>query len=229
MTGDADPRFVSDMLWLESQDAEVLIVDDDPAVRRILRKVFARAGFGVTPPADGLAALDALRTRVFGAVVCDVRMGSLDGVQLYGEIAAEYPELRERVFFISAAAHDPAVAARIESTGRPLFGKPLDLGALVHRVRDTAAGRDGQGEPYRPFSAHDAGTIRGTALGPRASLICPHCGEALQVRTTRSCGQRPGWEIRCDACHRSLTVPAVPREFGPGRRHRPAAAQGEPL
>lgn len=207
---------------------EVLLVDDDPAVRQAVGKALGRAGYEVTAVDNGLAALAAIQTHSFGVVVTDIRMDFLDGIRLYQELAAEYPELQERVIFVSAWSGDPEVDAFVQRTGRPLLRKPFELPALLDLVRDTAALGIERGEGYGPFSPSEAAELRTMGLRSGGTLACPRCGGALSVRSVAHPSQAAGWELRCHVCHRSLAVPPVqrPSERPGGRASR--ATEPEP-
>lgn len=117
---------------------DVLIVEDDRPVREALAKAIRQAGFEVTAVENGLSALAVIQQRRFAVIACDVKMSFLDGVRLYHELAVECPELRSRVFFISASADDPEVAASVRETGRPFLRKPFDLADFLKLVRQIA-------------------------------------------------------------------------------------------
>jgi|SRR3990172_10730244 len=185
---------------------EVLIVDDDRAVREALGKAVRQAGFEVTTAENGLSALAAVQTRPFDVIVCDVKVNFLDGVRLYHELEAEYPELRDRLFFISGVADDPEMSTSLRQTGRPLLRKPFDLKDFLKLVQEIASGQPPVGERYEPFSAEEAVALRATGMRPGAALACPRCGNDLVVRSTVGSGQSPAWELRCHVCHRYLTV-----------------------
>src|SRR5438105_3184880 len=65
-----------------SPGATVLVVDDDPSVRRLLELAFRLEGFTVMSAADGGAALDCARTHHPGAIVLDAVMPGLDGIEV---------------------------------------------------------------------------------------------------------------------------------------------------
>ncbi len=121
---------------------EVLIVDDDRAVREALTKALEQAGYETTAVENGLAALAAIRVRPFAVIACDVKMDFFDGVRLYHELEAEYPELRSRFFFISGVADDPGIATPVRLTGRPLLRKPFELDDLLALVHEIAWGSE---------------------------------------------------------------------------------------
>ncbi|MBI2071552.1 MAG: response regulator [Gemmatimonadetes bacterium] len=204
---------------------EVLLVDDDPAVRHVVGKALGRAGFEVTAVDNGLAALAAIQTHSYGVVVTDIRMDFLDGIRLYQELEAEFPELQERVVFVSAWSEDPDVDAFVQRTGRPLLRKPFELADLVALVRDTAAIGAERGEGYVPFSSAEAADLRTMGVRSGGNLACPRCGGALSVRSVAPQSEVAGWELRCHLCRRSLAVLPVLR---PGDRRANRAAEPEP-
>ena len=73
----------------------ILVVDDEPSVRRFVSRVLIEAGFGVKEAADGLDALSLIRSGVAGlnAVVCDIVMPRMNGVELLRSLSLERPRL----------------------------------------------------------------------------------------------------------------------------------------
>jgi CheY-like chemotaxis protein len=73
----------------------VLVVDDEPSVRRFACRVLREAGYGVREAADGLAALSLIRSGVFDldAVVSDIVMPRMNGVELLQSLSLERPRL----------------------------------------------------------------------------------------------------------------------------------------
>jgi CheY-like chemotaxis protein len=116
--------------------AQILVVDDDDAIRRVLRSYLERAGFTVADVADAASALElAVATPPPDAIVCDVLMPGMSGLDFYGELAARAPELSHRLVFLTGANREPTVHQRIEQLGVPLLGKLGDLSLVVDAVR----------------------------------------------------------------------------------------------
>lgn len=70
--------------------AQLLVVDDSPTTRSMLRNVFAAAGYAVQTAADGVDALERLRARPFDLVVSDVEMPRMNGFELTRQVKARF-------------------------------------------------------------------------------------------------------------------------------------------
>ena len=117
----------------------ILIVDDEPEVLNLLGRVLKAEGCRVFSAHDGRAALRVSReyTGVIDAVITDLSMPKLDGLELRGRISAERPGIK--VLLMSGYVFSVP-------DGTPLIRKPLDLVAvhkLVHAFLDAA--RRGRG------------------------------------------------------------------------------------
>jgi CheY-like chemotaxis protein len=75
--------------------ASVLVVDDEPTVRRFACRVLREAGYGVREAGDGLDALSLIRSGVadLDAVVSDIVMPRMNGVELLQSLSLEHPRL----------------------------------------------------------------------------------------------------------------------------------------
>ena len=69
--------------------ARILVVDDEPAQRFLLRRIFERAGHEVTDAGDGAAALRAARESPPDLVVTDMMMPVMDGNELIRRLRSE--------------------------------------------------------------------------------------------------------------------------------------------
>jgi hypothetical protein len=115
------------------ENAVVLLVEDEEAVRELLTSALERAGFEVHAATSGEEALELERQRRFDLLVTDVVLPKITGPQLAREIRHRSPETR--VLFMSGYAGDSLDAA--ESGGpRTFIQKPFSSRALVDRVRE---------------------------------------------------------------------------------------------
>ncbi len=114
----------------------ILIVDDEPSIRRALRGLFERGGYGVAEAGSADEAMAALGDGTpVDAVVCDVLMPGTGGIDLFDQLVERVPALRDRVVFLTGAAQHPAVQGPIEQRGVPLISKMDDLRLAVDAVR----------------------------------------------------------------------------------------------
>jgi two-component system, chemotaxis family, sensor kinase CheA len=70
--------------------SRILVVDDSPTTRAVLRKVLTAAGYSVRTATDGLDALERLRTQAVDLVVCDVEMPRLNGLDFTRQAKSRY-------------------------------------------------------------------------------------------------------------------------------------------
>ncbi len=114
----------------------VLLVDDESAIRRSLRKMFEKGGFSVLEAESGRGALDAIATdENIAAVVSDFLMPEINGIDFYDAMVAVAPHLGSRVIFLTGAARDPMVHNALEQRGVPLISKLEDLHIVVDAVK----------------------------------------------------------------------------------------------
>ncbi|MGH7318517.1 MAG: sigma-54-dependent transcriptional regulator [Candidatus Rokuibacteriota bacterium] len=64
----------------------ILVVDDDEAIRAVLRDSLALWGYHATTASDGVEALELIKSELFDAVLLDIRMPKMDGLELLREI-----------------------------------------------------------------------------------------------------------------------------------------------
>jgi CheY-like chemotaxis protein len=114
----------------------VLVVDDEPSVRRALKKILESGRLEVREAGSAGEALDLIRSgNSIDVVVSDVLMPEVSGLAFYDELIACAPQLGGRVIFLTGAAGDPSIHAPIEQRGVPLISKVDDLMLVLDAVR----------------------------------------------------------------------------------------------
>jgi DNA-binding NtrC family response regulator len=110
----------------------VLVVDDDPEMCELLRAQLGRRGFEVAAHGSADEALARLATEDFDALVTDVRMRGLDGIQLCERLRQNRPDVP--VLVVTAfGSLDTAVAA-IRAGAYDFLAKPLEIEELAFRL-----------------------------------------------------------------------------------------------
>jgi len=135
-----EPILQDDSLQLlpSSQAAEgetVLIVEDDPAVRALVRDVLSELGYQFVEAEDGNAAVPVLESsQRIDLLISDVGLPGMNGRQL-AEIGRQLrPGLK--VLFITGYAEHAAVRGGFLDTGMQMITKPFNLDLLTARVRE---------------------------------------------------------------------------------------------
>jgi CheY-like chemotaxis protein len=113
----------------------VLLVDDEDAIRTAMRRALERRGWVVDEAADGREALLKLdvggRPGPYDAVVTDLRMPGITGMEVCERLTAMHPGLAARTVVITGDSASPAVATFLATAGKPFLQKPFDLRALA--------------------------------------------------------------------------------------------------
>lgn len=111
------------------RQAVVLVVDDDPAITRMIVRALARHRVtSVNSAAEALALVDEGRT--FDLLFCDVHMPVMDGMALHAAIATRSPELASRVVFLSGGVAEPRLYAALDALPNKRLDKPFELSAV---------------------------------------------------------------------------------------------------
>lgn len=114
----------------------VMVVDDEPEIRRMLACLLDSCGYRTFIAGDGREAL-ALADRISGPVhllVTDVRMPHIGGGELAERMTERFPGMR--VLFLSGCADD-AVVRRCSQGEGVFLQKPFSLPVFARKVRET--------------------------------------------------------------------------------------------
>lgn len=74
--------------------AEILIIDDEPGILRILRRILEDAGHTVTEAPDGRVALRQFEGKPADLVITDIFMPAMDGIELLVNLRRSFPDAR---------------------------------------------------------------------------------------------------------------------------------------
>jgi two-component system, OmpR family, phosphate regulon response regulator PhoB len=115
--------------------ATVLVVDDDPHVVTVVRRILEQEGFGVAIATNGAECLLALEARRPDLLLLDIAMPVLDGFQVL-RLLKEKPETRDLpVIMLTARSSGDDVARSLLSGADFYLTKPFEAEELVVAVR----------------------------------------------------------------------------------------------
>ncbi|HZQ49924.1 MAG TPA: response regulator [Candidatus Dormibacteraeota bacterium] len=121
----------------------VLVVDDDPDMRFMLKLLLERGGYQVNEASDGLAALHAIRAQMPDLVLTDLRMPMMDGAELILRLRSEPPTAEMPIILITAYAVLPDTAKLADET----IPKPFAPERVVETVTRLLGGRRASDRP----------------------------------------------------------------------------------
>ncbi|HEX6132828.1 MAG TPA: response regulator [Longimicrobiales bacterium] len=121
--------------------ASVLIIDDDDAVRGLLRAALERAGHRVAEGRDGAEGMSLYRRAPADLVITDVFMPGQDGIETIQQLREEFPQ--SRILAISGGtmtgATGPLTDAKLLGADATL-AKPFTIDRLADAVRELLGG-----------------------------------------------------------------------------------------
>lgn len=121
-------------MGIAGRNFTVLVVDDDPNIRRMIVAALRRDGYDFLEAPNGKEALDVMRETHPNVVVLDLMMPVLSGWDVLRERASD-PALRTIPVIIISANRDPEVATAVAQGICAFLPKPFDIGALAALVR----------------------------------------------------------------------------------------------
>ena len=91
-------EYKSDLLFgALTGNGRILVIDDEPSVRTVVRMTLEKAGYDVVEAEDGEQAIEAINTGenrlVVDAVICDIRMPKINGIEAIDYFQREYPHV----------------------------------------------------------------------------------------------------------------------------------------
>lgn len=112
----------------------ILIIDDEPAIRKALKEILTFEGFEIQEASDGVEGLKKLKENDFDCVLCDIKMPKMDGL----EVLAGSREMKPDLPFILISGHgtiETAVEA-VKNGAYDFISKPPDLNRMLITIRN---------------------------------------------------------------------------------------------
>ena len=115
-----------------SDQPNLLLVDDDKSLLRLLSMRLESEGFRVTAVSDGAAALQALAVDTYAVALSDIRMPGMDGLQLFDQITHLHPGMPVLLITAHGSIQEAVAATQRGVTG--FLTKPLDHRELRYQL-----------------------------------------------------------------------------------------------
>ena len=116
---------------------KILVVEDEPAISDICRRVLTSESFEVEIAANGKVAQDMIEDKQYDLCLIDIRTPIMNGKQLYQVILTKHPNILKGVIFTTGDVMDGYTQRFLELANRPFLPKPFDPDELRAIIRET--------------------------------------------------------------------------------------------
>ena len=113
--------------------AKILVIDDEPAIRRILREILEHEKYNVDDAASAIDALPLVKENEYDAILCDIKMPQMDGIEFLEE--AKQISDAPIIMISGHGTIDTAVEA-IKKGAFDYISKPPELNRLLITLRN---------------------------------------------------------------------------------------------
>ena len=190
----------------EPLKGNVLLVDDDPAVAKVLGALLGQAGLTVHTASNGQEALTLLGRKPIDVVVSDVRMPGMSGMELLAEVGRSWPDVP--VILLTAHGTVPLAVEAMKAGAADFALKPFDREEILFSIRKALL-RAQQQEGARPLVKESSAFVGGsTAMAEVQAMLTRAASGTATVLLRGESGT--GKELAAKAVH-----DASPRRGGP--------------
>jgi len=115
----------------------ILIVDDEPTICDICRRVLTGEWLEVDIAANGKIAQDMIKKKQYDLCLLDIRTPEMNGKELYQWLRTKYPRLTNGVIFTTGDVLSGDIPSSLEQNNRPFLPKPFapdEIKAIVGEV-----------------------------------------------------------------------------------------------
>jgi two-component system nitrogen regulation response regulator NtrX len=114
--------------------ADILIIDDEKAIRKTLTEILSFEGYKIDEAADGEEGLKKFREKSFDVVLCDIKMPKLDGIEFLQKAAESNPDVP--IIMISGHGNIETAVEAVKKGAYDFISKPPDLNRLLITIRN---------------------------------------------------------------------------------------------
>ncbi|MBI1950893.1 MAG: sigma-54-dependent Fis family transcriptional regulator [Acidobacteria bacterium] len=189
--------------------AQVLVVDDEQNVRKVLGALLTQAGYLVASAASGKEALEQVRSQDPDLVICDLKMPGMDGLEVLVEMRAEFPEIP--VVLLTAHGTVETAVEAMKRGAHDFLTKPFDRDKILEIVGKAVAQAGRARQEFQGPLAQDerCGLVGASpamaAVRQMVERVAPSVATVLITGETGT-----GKELVAEAVHR-----LSPRQAGP--------------
>ncbi|MDQ3682311.1 MAG: sigma-54 dependent transcriptional regulator [Bacteroidota bacterium] len=113
---------------------QILIVDDEKAIRKTLSEILSFEGYKIDEAADGEEGLRCFKEKTYDVVLCDIKMPKLDGLEFLQKVSEHNPDVP--VIMISGHGNIETAVEAVKKGAYDFIQKPPDLNRLLITIRN---------------------------------------------------------------------------------------------
>jgi two-component system, NtrC family, nitrogen regulation response regulator NtrX len=114
--------------------SNILIIDDEKAIRKTLMEILSYEGYSIEEAGDGEEGLKKFREKTFDVVLCDIKMPKMDGLEFLDKAREANPDIP--VIMISGHGTIETAVEAVKKGAYDYISKPPDLNRLLITIRN---------------------------------------------------------------------------------------------
>ena len=114
----------------------ILVVDDEPHIRRVLSSILASQGFDVITASDGLEGLELMGESHVDLVILDLMMPGANGLEILSKIRSNPDQADTPVIILTAKGQDTDREAALAGGASDFLTKPFSPKKLIARIQE---------------------------------------------------------------------------------------------
>src|SRR4029453_10957262 len=114
--------------------ADILIIDDEKAIRKTLSEILSFEGYKLDEAADGEEGLKRFKDKSYDLVLCDIKMPKIDGIEFLQKAGEVNPDIP--IIMISGHGNIETAVEAVKKGAYDYISKPPDLNRLLITIRN---------------------------------------------------------------------------------------------
>jgi two-component system, NtrC family, nitrogen regulation response regulator NtrX len=114
--------------------ADILIIDDERAIRKTLTEILSFEGYKLDEAADGEEGLKKFKEKTYDVVLCDIKMPKIDGIEFLQKAGETNPDIP--IIMISGHGNIETAVEAVKKGAYDFISKPPDLNRLLITIRN---------------------------------------------------------------------------------------------
>ena len=114
--------------------ADILIIDDEKAIRKTLSEILSFEGYRIEEASDGEEGLKKFKDKSYDVVLCDIKMPKIDGIEFLQKAGEANPDIP--IIMISGHGNIETAVEAVKTGAYDYISKPPDLNRLLITIRN---------------------------------------------------------------------------------------------